>query len=216
LETEFLPNRTTLNPADPWPGMKQLENSVSETEQIEALAARITSYLSLGGLFNPELADHRAVRDLLMECRTTLAAEQAPSAHEREWMQKVDAAIEWIAHAPHGDNCHLTDEGDGSACVCGKESILSFLESDTPAARPPEAHQCIRPACLPDCSMCNSAISPATARAYALRYAWLREQPIDSVEQGGVFAGRTPENLVLNGSDLDEAIDAACVEKKNG
>lgn len=38
----------------------------------ETVADRITAYLSGGGLFNPELADHDAVRDLLIECRTEL------------------------------------------------------------------------------------------------------------------------------------------------
>lgn len=37
------------------------------------LIDRITYYLSSGGLFNPELADHLAVRNLLMECREALA-----------------------------------------------------------------------------------------------------------------------------------------------
>ena len=39
----------------------------------EDLINRITYYLSSGGLFNPELADHLAVRSLLMECREALA-----------------------------------------------------------------------------------------------------------------------------------------------
>ena len=37
------------------------------------LINRITYHLSSGGLFNPELADHLAVRNLLMECREALA-----------------------------------------------------------------------------------------------------------------------------------------------
>lgn len=37
------------------------------------LINRITYHLSSGGLFNPELADHIAVRNLLMECREALA-----------------------------------------------------------------------------------------------------------------------------------------------
>ena len=41
-------------------------------ERIQELANRITDYLTLGGLFNPELADHLAVRDLLIECREVL------------------------------------------------------------------------------------------------------------------------------------------------
>jgi hypothetical protein len=38
----------------------------------DGLGAEITAYLSGGGLFNPELADHEAVRDLLIRCRTAL------------------------------------------------------------------------------------------------------------------------------------------------
>ena len=41
-------------------------------ERIQELANRITDYLTLGGLFNPELADHKVVRDLLIECREAL------------------------------------------------------------------------------------------------------------------------------------------------
>jgi hypothetical protein len=41
-------------------------------EQIKELSDRITAYLAMGGLFNPELANHLAVRDLLIECRDTL------------------------------------------------------------------------------------------------------------------------------------------------
>lgn len=38
------------------------------------LEQRITDYLSGGGLFNPELANHDEVRDLLIECRAALAS----------------------------------------------------------------------------------------------------------------------------------------------
>ena len=41
-------------------------------ERIDELVTRITDYLAMGGLFNPELADHTAVRDLLIECREVL------------------------------------------------------------------------------------------------------------------------------------------------
>lgn len=36
------------------------------------LAERITQYLIAGGLFNPEQMEHSKVRDLLMDCRTTI------------------------------------------------------------------------------------------------------------------------------------------------
>lgn len=47
------------------------------------------------------------------------------------------------------------------------------------------------------------------AELYADRYRYLRERPLDAVSTGGVFAGKTPDNVVLNGADLDAAVDAA-------
>ncbi|MDW8831466.1 hypothetical protein [Pseudomonas aeruginosa] len=43
----------------------------------------------------------------------------------------------------------------------------------------------------------------------AARYRWLRERDLETIRQGGVFAGMTPENIVLNLEHLDAAIDAA-------
>ena len=44
---------------------------------------------------------------------------------------------------------------------------------------------------------------------WAARYKWLRDRDPDTIECGGVFAGQTPENVILSGEDLDAAIDAA-------
>ncbi|MCO2384226.1 hypothetical protein [Pseudomonas aeruginosa] len=46
-------------------------------------------------------------------------------------------------------------------------------------------------------------------RKDAARYQWLRERDLETIRQGGVFAGMTPENIVLNLEHLDAAIDAA-------
>lgn len=43
-----------------------------ESTAKEKLICRISNYLAAGGLFNPELADHEKVRDLLIECRDAL------------------------------------------------------------------------------------------------------------------------------------------------
>lgn len=45
------------------------------------------------------------------------------------------------------------------------------------------------------------------------RYQWLRARDLGTVYQGGVFAGMTPDNVVLNGEDLDSAIDAAMAKE---
>ena len=44
-------------------------------------------------------------------------------------------------------------------------------------------------------------------RENAARYSWLRERDLGTLRDGGGFAGVTPENMVLNGEDLDAAID---------
>ena len=49
----------------------------------------------------------------------------------------------------------------------------------------------------------------------AARYRWLRERDFETISRGGVFAGMTPENIVLNQEDLDAEIDAAQKEQRN-
>lgn len=41
----------------------------------------------------------------------------------------------------------------------------------------------------------------------AARYRWLRARDLETIGTGGVFAGLTPQNVVLNGVDLDQRID---------
>ena len=42
----------------------------------------------------------------------------------------------------------------------------------------------------------------------AERYQVLRQADIDTIHNGGLFAGLTPDNIVINGSDLDQRTDA--------
>jgi len=48
----------------------------------------------------------------------------------------------------------------------------------------------------------------------AERYRWLRSRDLETIRQGGVFAGMTPENIILNEEDLDQAVDAAIAAAK--
>lgn len=49
------------------------------------LPARITEYLSAGGLWNPELMDHQEVRDMLIDARDVIEiAERSTSAKASE------------------------------------------------------------------------------------------------------------------------------------
>lgn len=49
----------------------------TNTERAKKLSDRITAYLICGSIFNPELANHEAVRDLLIECREALKLNNA-------------------------------------------------------------------------------------------------------------------------------------------
>lgn len=46
------------------------------------LLERIREYLTLGGLFNPELMEHDKVRDLIMDCREHITRTQPNAAGE--------------------------------------------------------------------------------------------------------------------------------------
>ncbi len=50
----------------------------------------------------------------------------------------------------------------------------------------------------------------------AARYQWLRSRDVSTIEDGGVFAGKTPENLILTEDDLDAAIDDAILKARGG
>lgn len=63
--------------------------------------ARITEYLSNGGLFNPELMDHEAVRDLLVDARDVVEV----------FERKLSAQQSAIYRA------HL-EINRGSPCIC--------------------------------------------------------------------------------------------------
>lgn len=51
-------------------------------------------------------------------------------------------------------------------------------------------------------------------RQNADRYLVLRQADVDTVHTGGLFAGLVPENMVINGEDLDQRADAAIEEQR--
>ena len=69
------------------------------------IVARLREYLASGGLFNPELMDHAAVRDLLIDCRHEIgrlrAALREIAKHDTDadgnwgfFRDEADAALE--------------------------------------------------------------------------------------------------------------------------
>lgn len=52
-------------------------------------------------------------------------------------------------------------------------------------------------------------------RADAERYRALRRADIDTIQNGGLFVGLVPENIVINGHDLDYRCDALISSPEN-
>lgn len=57
----------------------------------------------------------------------------------------------------------------------------------------------------------NEAVKDAFLRIAtdAKRYKWLKDRDLDAIDKGGLFVGQVPQNVVINGADLDKEIDAA-------
>lgn len=70
---------------------------------------RITAYLSGGGLFNPECADHDTVRDLLIDCRAELQESRIRNAmiygtsHPEIYKTPDDERIELLEAELHSE-----------------------------------------------------------------------------------------------------------------
>ncbi len=63
------------------------------TLSADEIAKRITDYLIGGGLFNPELADHEAVCELLVDCRDTIELLEKDAARYR-WLKEVTLYVD--------------------------------------------------------------------------------------------------------------------------
>ncbi|HHW1589595.1 hypothetical protein [Pseudomonas aeruginosa] len=88
------------------------------------------------------------------------------------------------------------DAAGDSLCVMDHMTGQANADGDYIAAANPQA-------------ILNLIAEVEHLRKDAARYRWLRERDLETIRQGGVFAGMTPENIVLNQEDLDAAIDAA-------
>ena len=88
---------------------RPMENkSDAETRQIADLRSRISDYLRGGGLFNPELAQHHAVRDLMLDIDRVLSARlTAPSVEEVQRLYAYCIALESGCSPKHVDRARV-------------------------------------------------------------------------------------------------------------
>jgi hypothetical protein len=105
-------------------GLHLAEWSEAATEIVAALPALLL-----------QAAEMEAERDAWKygddaRCDWLRARAEAAERAREECVQALRAADEWIANAPHGDNCFVSNhyEGDpGSRCNCGRESVLNYI-----------------------------------------------------------------------------------------
>lgn len=115
LSRRFCPH---CNPCD-GAGNEECRKPVPPSPDAD-LVARATAYLTGGGLFNPELANHDAVRDLIIDCRDALKRltrerDEALAECERlralvEAADHLYAAADHIGGTPGCLKCEAADE----------------------------------------------------------------------------------------------------------
>jgi predicted nucleic acid-binding Zn-ribbon protein len=69
-------------------GLDPREETQPQRSEPQELEQRITDYLASGGLFNPEMAKHDRVRDLLIDCRAAIEG-----AKETAWRHSPSLAL---------------------------------------------------------------------------------------------------------------------------
>ena len=74
---------------------------------------RITDYLSNGGLFNPEYADHVAVRDLLIDCRIRI--------------EELEAEVEKLKQLLNDGHSSLLKENEQLRWKCAAQESYEWL-----------------------------------------------------------------------------------------
>lgn len=85
--------------------IKNLEDKLAEMEAVvEAVIGRINEYLSLGGLFNPEMMDHQKVGKMMLEMRDALARLTVPEG------MKVCPKCSMLSTSNHRFQCKSAPE----------------------------------------------------------------------------------------------------------
>lgn len=100
-------------------------------QQAETLEQEITAYLAQGGLFNPEMAQHNNVCDLLMRCRDVVAALRAavsPQALAQLAVSRVmgERLLEWQRRAEAAEaalNAHLCEHDAADWLACSHQHV---------------------------------------------------------------------------------------------
>lgn len=143
-------------------------------------------------------------------------------AHHAEGVLEQAGTYAEARECEHCNHVGINDAANGIAsCTACKWNGDSPKEDKCPDCEAEGAMTASCPKCHHEYRLIADATLAATQPAAqgmekdAARYRWLRSRDLETISQGGVFAGMTPENVILNGEDLDEAVDAAIAAQAN-
>ena len=98
-------------------------------------------------------------------------------------------------------------QNDISTLIAKAEKIISEATSRLEWLRSKKWGEPVGPS--PDARSETDKVAADQDQIDAARYRWLRGRNLNAIHQGGLFVGLTPQNLVLNGKDLNDAMDRA-------
>ncbi len=154
--------------------------------EIERLESQAASRRSLHA---KECVAMTEVQGDLINERDQLKAEVASLVPDFEEVKRLCKALAWLDIAvPSG----------------GEEKAARWVELVSSVVRAAEGSKMLR----------QDAVEIQALRKDAERYQVLRQADIDTIQNGCLFAGLVPDNLVINGYDLDKRTDAVIASRK--
>lgn len=159
--------------------------------------------------------------NLLTEAATALDSLTARVKELEAKNEKLNLHLQHFVESVQYSDSYGVPGSDFAACLCcrggGAPGVPLVHESHCPVGRSLDSYQdwCDEQREFEQESRENAARALRAeqqrdeAARDAERYRFLRGRDLDTIHIGGVFAGMTPQNIVLNEDDLDREVDAA-------
>lgn len=140
----------------------------------------------------------------------------ATSSDGWKFHKNADGVEYWYHPITHQVQQHKpgAEQPDGEPLKCARCGGLGWHEDIQPNRNTGDAEQ-VQVQCY-ECRATGYRLMMRESDVDAKRYQFLRSRDLATLERGGIFAGMTPNNIVLNQEDLDAAIDAAMTTKIKG
>lgn len=160
----------------------------------------------------PKAADQSAAKQLGLEGNYTIVYAARSICHVASSSEVAEKIYKRLNNIDPNDEWDLSD-GDTIDCIEG------WIDEKTISAMLPDGWFLVEVA-EPDGDNYRPGkfgmvylgdhieeLNHACSCSDAIRYRKLRNADLDTIEQGGIFVGKTPDNIVISGEDLDQALE---------